>query len=85
MGWQSGCHHGRVDGDIRNGSCAIPSSTNVRLPEHVSLEPTEVMMANAADKFDERGNVKDAKTAQMIKDLLEALVEWTRRLRKTRA
>ena len=43
------------------------------------------MMANAVDKFDERGNVKDAKTAQMIKDLLEALVEWTRRLRKTRA
>lgn len=49
------------------------------------LNEPEVMIANAADKFDEHGNLKDAKTAQKIKELLEALVEWTRRFRKAMA
>jgi chromate reductase len=45
----------------------------------------EVMIANAADKFDEQGNLKDPKTSEKIKELLEALVDWTRRLKKTMA
>ena len=45
------------------------------------LNQPEVMIANAADKFDERGNLKDLKTSEKIKELLEALVDWTRRLK----
>jgi hypothetical protein len=40
------------------------------------------MIANAAERFDEHGNLNDAETIKRIKDLLVALVEWTRRLRK---
>ncbi|MCC6966784.1 MAG: NAD(P)H-dependent oxidoreductase [Nitrospira sp.] len=49
------------------------------------LNQPEVMIANAAEKFDEQGNLTDAKTEQKIAELLEALVDWTRRLRKARA
>ena len=46
------------------------------------LNQPEVMIANAAERFDEHGNLNDAETTKRIKDLLVALVEWTRRLRK---
>ena len=49
------------------------------------LNQPEVMIANAAEKFDEVGNLKDPKTSEKIKELLEALVDWTRRLKKVRA
>lgn len=49
------------------------------------LNQPEVMIANAAEKFDEQGNLKDPKTSEKIKELLEALVDWTRRLKKARA
>ena len=49
------------------------------------LNQPEVMIANASEKFDEQGNLKDAKTEQKIKELLEALVDWTIRLKKAKA
>lgn len=49
------------------------------------LNQPEVMIANVADKFDEQGNLKDPKTSEKITELLEALVDWTRRLKKARA
>ena len=49
------------------------------------LNQPEVMIANASAKFDEQGNLTDPKTSEKIKELLEALVDWTRRLKKTRA
>lgn len=49
------------------------------------LNQPEVMIANASEKFDEQGNLKDPQTEQKIKELLEALVEWTRQLKKARA
>jgi chromate reductase len=49
------------------------------------LNQPEVMIAHAIEKFDEHGNLKDAKTTEKIKELLEALVEWTGRLKKTMA
>ena len=49
------------------------------------LNQPEVMIANAAEKFDEVGNLKDPKTSEKIKKLLEALVDWTRRLKMARA
>lgn len=46
------------------------------------LNQPEVMIANAADKFDEHGTLKDVETSDKIQQLLEALVDWTRRLKK---
>jgi chromate reductase, NAD(P)H dehydrogenase (quinone) len=40
----------------------------------------EVMIGNAAERFDEQGNLKDAKTKEMIQKLLQNLVHWTRQL-----
>jgi chromate reductase len=41
----------------------------------------EVMIANAAQRFDEQGNLTDEKARELIGQLLESLVAWTRRLR----
>ena len=46
------------------------------------LNQPEVMIANAAKKFDEQGNLRDLTTSKKIKELLEALVDWTRRLKR---
>ncbi len=45
------------------------------------LNNPEVMIANAASKFDEQGNFKDEKAKELIGVLLTKLVEWTRLLR----
>lgn len=42
------------------------------------LNRPEVMIANAASRFDEQGNLTDKDTRDRIRQLLEALVEWTR-------
>lgn len=44
-----------------------------------ALNGPEVMIANAAERFDERGNLKDAKTKEIIQRMLQNLVDWTRR------
>jgi chromate reductase len=41
----------------------------------------EVMVAYAREKIDENGKVKDKQTIEMIQQLVEALVDWTERLR----
>lgn len=46
------------------------------------LNQPEVMIANAAQKFDQDGNLTDQKTREKIGELLQALVTWTRRLKK---
>jgi chromate reductase, NAD(P)H dehydrogenase (quinone) len=46
------------------------------------LNQPEVMIANADQKFDKDGNLKDEKTAKKIRELLQALGDWTRRLKK---
>jgi chromate reductase, NAD(P)H dehydrogenase (quinone) len=43
-----------------------------------ALNQPEVMIANAAERFDGQGNLTDEKTRSQIRRLLEALVEWTR-------
>jgi len=40
----------------------------------------EVMIGNAAEKFDEQGNLTDETTKGFIRQLLENLVTWTHRL-----
>jgi chromate reductase, NAD(P)H dehydrogenase (quinone) len=48
------------------------------------LNKPEVMIAHADEKFDNEGNLKDQLTAQKIRELLEALIEWTKALQKTK-
>ena len=45
------------------------------------LNHPEVMMPFAADNVDAEGNVTNEQTQQLIRELLEALVQWTRRLK----
>ncbi len=45
------------------------------------LNRPEVFVANAAQKFDEHGNLKDDTTRQYVRGLLEALASWTRLMR----
>jgi chromate reductase, NAD(P)H dehydrogenase (quinone) len=47
------------------------------------LNRPEVMIGNAAERFDENGNLTDDATKEYIHKLLQNLVEWTRRIRNT--
>jgi len=47
-----------------------------------ALTRPEVMIANAARRFDEHGNLVDESSRKHIRDLLESLVQWTQRLEK---
>lgn len=47
---------------------------------HALLKP-EVLVAQANEKFDADGSLKDEKTREFVVRLLEALAEWTRQLR----
>ncbi len=42
----------------------------------------EVIVPHAADKIDHKGRVHDINTRKYIKEILEVLVDWTRRLEK---
>ena len=47
-----------------------------------SLNRPEVMVPLAQEKIDQNGRVTDQKTREKIKELLQALVFWTRKLKK---
>lgn len=40
----------------------------------------EVMIGNASQRFDKEGNLTDEQTREFIRQLLQSLVEWTRRI-----
>jgi chromate reductase len=40
----------------------------------------EVMIGNAAERFDEQGSLTDEATKNYIRKLLQSLVNWTRRI-----
>lgn len=44
------------------------------------INQPEVMIGNAAERFDEQGNLTDEKTKDYIRLLLRNLVDWTRRI-----
>ena len=44
------------------------------------INQPEVMISNAATRFDDDGNLTDETTKKLIRELLRNLVEWTRRL-----
>ena len=45
------------------------------------LSRPEVMVPHCDDKIDQTGRVTDTHTREKIREFLEALVAWTRRLR----
>lgn len=47
----------------------------------LAINQPEVMIGNAADRFDAEGNLTDEKTKEYIGKLLQALMDWTIRLR----
>lgn len=44
------------------------------------INKPEVMIGKCAEKFDSEGNLTDEKTKEFIAKMLEALVDWTKRL-----
>lgn len=40
----------------------------------------EVMIGNAAERFDEQGNLKDAKAKELIQKMLQTFVQWIQQL-----
>ena len=50
-----------------------------------ALNRPEVMIGNAAERFDDQGRLTDERTRQHIQKMLVALVAWTRKLRATPA
>ena len=48
---------------------------------HMVNQP-EVMIAKAHEKFDLNGNLTDETAKKLIQQLLQNLVDWTRRLGK---
>jgi chromate reductase, NAD(P)H dehydrogenase (quinone) len=44
------------------------------------INQPEVMIANAAERFDAEGNLTDDPTKDYIRKLLQALVKWTARI-----
>ena len=49
------------------------------------INQPEVMIGNAATRFDAKGNLTDDTTKGFIRQLLENLVTWTRRLHQSQA
>jgi chromate reductase len=46
------------------------------------INQPEVMIANAAERFDAEGNLTDETTKNRIRQLLQNLAEWTERIRQ---
>ena len=44
------------------------------------INQPEVMIGNASERFDAEGNLTDDQTKEFIRQLLQNLVEWTRRI-----
>jgi chromate reductase, NAD(P)H dehydrogenase (quinone) len=44
------------------------------------INQPEVMIGNAAERFDAQGNLTDEATKKFIRQLLHNLVDWTRRI-----
>ena len=47
-----------------------------------ALNRPEVMLSNAAQRFDAQGQLTDTTTPDLIRQLLQHLVDWTRQLRE---
>jgi chromate reductase len=48
------------------------------------INQPEVMISNAAERFDPEGNLTDEETKRRIRQLLQSLADWTRQLAQSR-
>ena len=48
------------------------------------INQPEVMISNAGERFDAQGNLKDETTKKLMRQLLQSLADWTRRLAQSR-
>jgi chromate reductase, NAD(P)H dehydrogenase (quinone) len=48
------------------------------------INQPEVMISNAGERFDAQGNLKDEMTKKLMRQLLQSLADWTRRLAQSR-
>ena len=48
------------------------------------INQPEVMISNAGERFDAQGNLTDETTKKLIRQLLQSVVDWTRRLAQSR-
>ena len=65
---------------LLKAAMAAPSACNSQPWEFIVVNQPEVMIGNAAQRFDAEGNLTDATTADFIRQLLRNLVEWTQRI-----
>jgi chromate reductase len=49
------------------------------------INQPEVMIGNASERFDARGNLIDENTKNHIRQLLKSLVDWTLGLERTKS
>jgi chromate reductase, NAD(P)H dehydrogenase (quinone) len=49
------------------------------------INQPEVMISNAAERFDAEGNLTDETTKKLIRQLLQSLADWSRRLAQSSA
>jgi hypothetical protein len=47
-----------------------------------AINRPEVIVASVDEKIDEKGNLADEKTRKKIRQLLENLVDWTKKLER---
>jgi molecular chaperone DnaK (HSP70) len=47
-----------------------------------AINRPEVIVASVDEKIDEKGNLVDEKTRKKIRQLLENLVDWTKKLER---
>jgi len=75
--WQTGRDHGCIPGTAR-------AQYHLRqILVYLNMFPInqpEVMISHAMDRFDQEGNLTDVLTKELIIELLQNLVEWTRRI-----
>ena len=71
-----------IAGSLRRGSYnqAALRAAPLRVPENITLNQPEVVVADAAHRFDRNGNLIHEPTKQLIRELLKNLVDWTRRI-----
>jgi hypothetical protein len=78
--WQARGDHGRFDWSDWHRAGAVSFAADDGLPQHVPVNQPEVMIGNASERFDAVGNLTDDATKEFIRQLLQNLVEWTRRI-----
>jgi chromate reductase len=82
---QAGCDHGRVDGGIGTARAQYHLRQVFVFLNVYAINQPEVMIGNAAERFDAHGNLRDETSKKLIRQLLQNLVDWTDRLRGPRA